>query len=154
MIIYKIAKSDSDYKQAKTLFLEYADSLNFGLCFQNFEKEISDLPAMYSEPEGCIILSSENAKPFGCVALRKFENETCEMKRLYIPKTYRGKGIGRELAKRIITKAKELGYKKMRLDTIETMKEAIALYKTLGFVEISAYRYNPVKEVVYMEKDL
>lgn len=154
MINYKTAETESDYKSAKALFLEYADSLNFGLCFQNFEKEISDLPTMYSAPEGCIILSCENEKPFGCVALRKFENDTCEMKRLYIPKIYRGKGIGRELAVRVISRAKELGYNKMRLDTIETMKEAISLYKTLGFYKIPAYRHNPEKEVVYMEINL
>ena len=151
MVAYKIAESETDYKSAKSLFLEYADSLNFGLCFQNFEKEISDLSAMYSLPDGCIILSCENNKPFGCVALRKFEDGICEMKRLYIPKSYRGKGIGRELAVRIINKAKHLGYKKMRLDTLETMKEAISLYKALGFCEIPKYRENPIKEVVYME---
>lgn len=154
MITYKIAETPKDYEDAKSLFLEYADSLNFNLCFQNFNKEIEDLPAMYSEPCGCIILSCENEIPFGCVALRKFEDNICEMKRLYIPKTYRGRGIGRELAGRITEKAKELGYGKMRLDTLETMTEAISLYKSMGFYEIEKYRDNPIKEVVYMEKKL
>lgn len=151
MIIFKTAETKKDYEDAKALFLEYAGSLNFNLCFQNFQKEIDDLPAQYSEPTGCIILSCENDKPFGCVAVRKFENDICEMKRLYIPKTYRGRGIGRELAARIISIAKELGYKKMRLDTLETMTEAISLYKSMGFCEIGKYRENPIKEVVYME---
>jgi len=151
MFTFKTAETPKDYEDAKTLFLEYAKSLHFDLCFQNFEKEISELSAMYSPPSGCLILSCENDKPFGCVAVRKFEDGICEMKRLYIPESYRGRGIGRELAERIITKAKELGYEKMRLDTLETMKEAISLYKTMGFYEIPRYRENPIKEVVYME---
>jgi len=154
MINYKTAETQKDYEDAKVLFLEYADSLNFNLCFQNFQKEIEDLRAMYSAPYGCIILSCEDEKPFGCVAVRKFEDSVSEMKRLYIPKTHRGRGIGRELTERIITKAKELGYKKMRLDTLETMMEAISLYKSMGFYEIEKYRDNPIKEVVYMEKKL
>lgn len=154
MVTFKIAETKKDYEDAKALFLEYKDSLNLDLCFQKFHEEISDLPAQYSGPDGCIILSCENDKPFGCVAVRKFENDICEMKRLYIPKTHRGRGIGRELAVRIISKAKELGYKKMRLDTLETMQEAISLYKTLGFTEIRKYRENPIKEVLYMELNL
>lgn len=151
MITYKIAETKKDYEDAKILFLEYAESLHLDLCFQNFEKEISDLPAMYSAPAGCLILSCEDGKAFGCVAVRKFEDGICEMKRLYLPKAHRGRGIGRGLAERIITKAKELGYEKMRLDTLETMTEAISLYKTMGFYEIPRYRKNPIKEVVYME---
>jgi ribosomal protein S18 acetylase RimI-like enzyme len=154
MINYKIAETKKDYEDAKALFLEYKESLNLDLCFQKFHEEISNLPAQYSEPTGCIILSCENEKPFGCVAVRKFEDSVCEMKRLYIPESYRGKGIGRELTARIISKAKELGYKKMRLDTLETMKEAISLYNTLGFTEIPKYRLNPIKEVLYMELNL
>jgi ribosomal protein S18 acetylase RimI-like enzyme len=151
MVTYKTAETKKDYKDAKVLFLEYADSLNFNLCFQNFQKEIEDLPAMYSPPYGSIILYCEDEKPYGCVAVRKFEDGICEMKRLYIPKTHRGRGIGRELTVRIISKAKQLGYEKMCLDTLETMTEAISLYKSMGFYEIEKYRDNPIKEVVYME---
>jgi len=151
MIIYKTAVTPKDFEDAKTLFLQYADSLNFDLCFQNFDKELENLPAMYSAPAGCLILSYENENPFGCVALRKFEEGICEMKRLYVPKTHRSLGIGRELAQRITAKAKDLGYIKMRLDTVETMKEAISLYKSMGFYEIPKYRENSVKEVLYME---
>jgi ribosomal protein S18 acetylase RimI-like enzyme len=154
MVNYKTAETEKDYAEAKELFLEYKISLKIDLCFQKFHVEISDLPAQYSGPTGCIILSCEDDKPFGCVAVRKFEDDTCEMKRLYIPNSYRGKGIGRELAERIISKAKEFGYKKMRLDTLETMAEAISLYKTLGFAEIPKYRHNPIKGVVFMELDL
>jgi len=154
MINYKISRTEQDFADAKDLFLEYANSLNFELCFQNFEKEISDLPAQYSEPTGCIILCYEDNKPIGCVGLRKFAEGICEMKRLYLKNEARGKGIGRALAEKIIGKANERGYKKMQLDTIETMKEAISLYKSMGFKEISPYRFNPIKGVVYMELEI
>lgn len=154
MITYKISKTEQDYKDAKDLFLEYANSLNFELCFQDFEKEIFDLPAQYSEPTGCIILCYENEKPIGCVGLRQFAEGICEMKRLYLINEARGKGIGRVLAEEIVEKAKELGYQKMQLDTIETMKEAISLYKSMGFKKIPAYRYNPIQGVIYMEMEL
>ncbi|MCX6163959.1 MAG: GNAT family N-acetyltransferase, partial [Ignavibacteriae bacterium] len=111
-------------------------------------------PAQYSEPRGCIILYYENDKPIGCVGLRKFTEGVCETKRLYLRKEARGKEVGRKLAEKIIEKAKELGYKKMQLDTLETMKEAIALYKSMGFKEISQYRFNPLEKVVYMELEL
>ena len=154
MINYITSKTEQDFADAKDLFLEYANSLNFELCFQNFENEISDLPAQYSEPTGCIILCYKDDKPIGCVGLRKFAEGICEMKRLYLKNEARGKGIGRVLAEKVIEKAKELGYKKMQLDTIETMKEAISLYKSMGFKEISPYRFNPVKGVIYMEIEL
>jgi putative acetyltransferase len=151
MITYKISVTEKDFADAKELFLEYKETLNFDLCFQKFSEEISDLPAQYSEPKGCIILCYENDKPIGCVGLRKFAEGVCEMKRLYLRKEARGKGIGRILAEKIIDKAKGLGYKKMQLDTLEKMKEAIPLYKSMGFKEISPYRYNPLDGVVYME---
>lgn len=154
MITYRICKTEKDFEDAKDLFLEYAKSLNFGLCFQNFEEEISDLPAQYSEPTGCIILCCEEGKPSGCVGLRKFSEGLCEMKRLYLRKQSRGKGIGRILAEEIIEKAREFGYKKMQLDTIGTMKEAITLYKSMGFKEISPYRFNPLENVIYMELEI
>jgi putative acetyltransferase len=154
MIIYKTCKSKKDFAEAKILFLEYKDSLNFDLCFQKFHEEIADLSLQYSEPTGCIILCYENEKSIGCVALRKFAEGICEMKRLYLRKEARGKGVGRILAEGIVEKAKEFGYKKMQLDTIETMKEAISLYKSMGFKEISSYRFNPVKGVIYMELEL
>jgi ribosomal protein S18 acetylase RimI-like enzyme len=154
MVSYRTCKSQKDFADAKNLFIEYATSLNFELCFQNFEKEISDLPAQYSEPTGCIIMCYENDRPIGCVGLRKFSDGICEMKRLYLKNEARRKGIGRTLTEKVIEKAKRYGYKKMQLDTIETMKEAISLYKSMGFREISAYRYNPVKGVIYMELEL
>lgn len=155
MITYKISKSDEDFKITKDLFLEYKNSLNLDLCFQKFHEEISGLPSQYSESSGgCVILCYKDVKAIGCIALRKFGNDICEMKRLYLRPEARGKGTGRILAEKIIEKAKEFGYKKMQLDTLATMKEAIALYKSMGFTEIEPYRYNPNKGVVYMKLDL
>lgn len=113
MVLYKICKSEKDFAEAKKLFIEYANSLNFELCFQHFEEEITDLQKQYSEPAGCIILAYENSNPIGCVGLRKFSEGVCEMKRLYLKNESRGKGIGRVLAEKIIEKAKDFGYKKM-----------------------------------------
>jgi ribosomal protein S18 acetylase RimI-like enzyme len=154
MIIYKISHTTQDFEKAKEIFIEYKNSLSLDLCFQKFHEEISDLPSQYSEPAGCIILCYEKNEPIGCIALRKFEGDTCEMKRLYLRPEARGKGIGRVLANKIIEKAKQFGYKKMQLDTLETMKEAIALYKSIGFKVIAPYRFNPLDGVIYMELEL
>jgi ribosomal protein S18 acetylase RimI-like enzyme len=148
------ANADKEIESARILFLEYAKSLNFDLCFQGFDEELKNLPGDYSFPGGEILLAYCDGKLAGCAALRKFEEEISEMKRMYVRPEFRGKKIGRLLAVNIINDAKEMGYKKMRLDTIETMKEAIALYKDIGFKEISSYRYNPVDNVKYMELDL
>lgn len=154
MQIFEIANSPEHYSDVKTLFLEYAESLGFDLCFQNFDKEISDLKSEYTDNGGCILLCYQNNIPAGCVGLRRFKDDICEMKRLYLRNEFRGKGIGRALAEKITGKAREYGYKAMRLDTISTMKEAISLYKTMGFKEVNAYRENPVKGAIYMELDL
>jgi ribosomal protein S18 acetylase RimI-like enzyme len=151
MQIFEVANTARHYEDAKILFLEYANSLNFDLCFQNFDKEIADLKGEYTNNGGCILLCYENNIAAGCVGLRRLENNICEMKRLYLRNEFRGTGIGRKLAEKIIDKATEFGYEKMRLDTIDTMKEAISLYKKLGFIEIKPYRENPVAGAIYME---
>ena len=138
----------------KQLFLEYAQSLNFSLCFQNFQKELDELPGIYSPPKGLLCLALVNGKPAGCIALKPLEDKVCEMKRLYVRPEFRGLGVGKGLAIHLINRAKELAYHKMRLDTISTMKEAIALYRSLGFYEIEPYYYNPVEGAHYMEINL
>lgn len=139
---------------AKGLFSEYEDSLPFDLDFQNFEDELAHLPGEYSRPEGRLLIAFVSEKPAGCVALRKIEGGICEMKRLYVRPEFRGKGIGKRLAERIIAAAKEIGYGKMRLDTVSSMVEAIALYKSYGFKEIGQYRVNPLPDAVFFELDL
>ena len=151
MLTYKIANEVKDFSDAKILFLEYAKSLNFDLCFQNFEIELKEIEKQYSSPSGAMVLCYNDDKPVGCVGLRNFSGGICEMKRMYVNLDERGHGIGRELSKRLIDKAKELGYKKMCLDTLETMETARNLYKSIGFVPINPYRHNPCEGAIYME---
>ena len=138
----------------KELFQEYADSLNFDLDFQDFREELETLPGKYSAPKGSVLIAKENGETAGCVAVRPLAPEVCEMKRLFVRPAHRGKNIGRELAVAIIEEARRLGYKAMRLDTVEAMKEASALYRALGFQQIDAYYYNPLAGAMYFELKL
>ena len=135
----------------KSLFEEYAASLGFDLCFQNFEEELVSLPRGYTAPEGCLLVATCEGNPAGCVALRKLSDGVCEMKRLYVRPAFRGLGVGRALAEAVIEEARGIGYTFMRLDTIPSMQAARALYVSLGFEKISAYRYNPIEGAVFME---
>lgn len=148
------AKTNEEIQTVRKLFLEYAKSLDFELCFQDFDKELDGLPGEYADPDGMILLARTDGKAAGCVALRKINTETCEMKRLYVKPEFRGKKIGLLLAEKIIEEAKKIGYRKMRLDTTPQMKEGIQLYKSLGFNEIKPYRFNPIEGAIYMEKKL
>jgi len=136
------------------LFSQYADSLSFDLEFQGFRRELASLPGDYGPPGGCILLARCGNNFVGCVALRPLADDVCEMKRLYVLPEYRGKGIGRALANALIEKARQIGYKKMRLDTVASMKKANALYAWLGFYQIDAYRHNPLDEACYLELEL
>ena len=138
--------------QARELFLEYAQSLGFSLCFQNFEKELASLPGDYAPPGGRLLLAEYEGQVAACVALHKLEHDICEMKRLYLRPQFRGKGLGRALAGRIIAEARAIGYQRMRLDTVEpVMKDAVAMYRRLGFREIPPYCNNPIAGALYME---
>ena len=147
-------KSAQDLEHIRVLFKEYADSLGFDLDFQDFQEELDGLPGEYSPAEGCLLLAKDGRQIIGCVALRKIDRKTCEMKRLYVRPDFRGKGIGRALSQKIIDEARRIGYTKMRLDTIPTMKQANALYTSFGFKKIKPYRYNPIKGALFMELNL
>jgi ribosomal protein S18 acetylase RimI-like enzyme len=151
MIKIRHAESEKDLTEIGELFLEYAKSLGFDLSFQNFEEELVDLPGDYSPPEGCLLAAVEGGQFAGCVALRQFEEGICEMKRLYVRPAYRGRGIGRSLAVSVIEEARKIGYLKMRLDTVPAMKQAIPLYFSLGFKQISPYRENPIDGALFLE---
>ncbi len=149
------AESPAQIAQARELFLEYAQSLGFSLCFQNFDKELASLPGDYAPPEGRLLLAEYEGQLAGCVALHKLEPSICEMKRLYLRPQFRGKGLGRALAERIIAEARQIGYSQMRLDTVEpVMKDAVAMYRRLGFHEIAPYCDNPIAGALYMERSL
>lgn len=138
----------------RELFLEYEHSLGFPLCFQNFEKELKELPGEYVPPDGALFVAAAGKKVMGCIAFRRIDDATCEMKRLYVRPADRGKGTGTLLVKTILEAAIRQGYRLMKLDTVPSMKEAIALYKRFGFKETIPYRHNPVPGALFMELDL
>jgi putative acetyltransferase len=149
------AESPAQMAQARELFLEYADSLGFSLCFQSFDQELAALPGDYSPPDGRLLIAEYRGQLAGCVALHKLEPEICEMKRLYLRPQLRGRGVGRAIAETVIAEARLIGYRKMRLDTVEpVMPNAVAMYRRLGFVEIEPYRANPIAGALYMELGL
>lgn len=155
VLTFSQAESPAQIAQARELFLEYAQSLGFSLCFQNFEQELAGLPGEYAPPQGRLLLAEYEDQLAGCVALHKLEHGICEMKRLYLRPQFRGKGLGRLLADRIIAEARQIGYRRMRLDTVEpVMKDAVAMYRRLGFKDIAPYCSNPVAGAMYMELEL
>jgi putative acetyltransferase len=143
--------SQEGIQQVKFLFSEYASSLDFDLSFQKFEDELANLPGEYSPPGGAILLAYFEGSAAGCVAMRKMTEDVCEMKRLYVRQGFRGKKIGKALSVAIIEEARKRGYSRMRLDTVPSMKEAIQLYRNLGFKETSPYRYNPRAGAMFLE---
>lgn len=154
-LIFVQAKSLPQIAQARELFLEYAQSLGFSLCFQNFDQELAELPGDYAPPAGRLLLAEFNAQLAGCVALHKLDSAICEMKRLYLRPQFRGQGLGRLLAEKIIAEARLIGYERMRLDTVEpVMKDAVAMYRRFGFKDIAPYCPNPNPGVLYLELQL
>ena len=145
------AHTKDHYRWVRDLFLQYADSLGLDLEFQGFSRELAALPGAYASPSGCILLAVNRGDLIGCVALRPLEDKICEMKRLYVVSAYRGRQVGRILVSLIIEKAREIGYEKMRLDTIGSMREAIGLYRAFNFRTIEPYCFNPLENVSYME---
>jgi len=145
------AHAEAYLGQVRELFLEYAASLGFSLCFQSFDRELAELPGDYAPPSGRLLLARDGAESAGCVALRRLADSICEMKRLYVRPAFRGKGIGRALAEAVLTEARGSGYTHMRLDTLPSMKEAIHLYESLGFGRIDRYCGNPVEGALFME---
>jgi GNAT superfamily N-acetyltransferase len=143
-----------DIDLARELFREYQRSLDIDLCFQDFERELATLPGEYAPPFGQLLLLYEEEDLAGCVALRKIDDETCEMKRLYVRPEFRGRQLGKRLAEAVIDESRVIGYKKMKLDTLPIMKTAITMYRSLGFKPTPPYRQNPVPGALFMELDL
>ena len=154
------AAASADFAAVRALFLEYARSLEFSLCFQDFDNELATLPGKYAEPMGTVLLAEADGAAIGVVGLRPLDVDhrnppgTCEMKRLYVVPERRGLAIGRRLAEEIIAAARAHGYRRMHLDTIKSMRAAIDLYRRLGFQEIAPYYDNPITGARYFALDL
>lgn len=140
--------------EVRQLFLEYADSLNVPLDFQNFDEELKSLPGDYVPPGGALLLALSDQQFAGCVAMRPLEKNICEMKRLFVRPQWRGTKLGRMLTAKVIQRARDAGYQFMRLDTLPSMERARSLYASLGFYEIEPYRFNPIAGTSFMEVKL
>lgn len=147
--------SAGDLDEVRAAFREYANWLGVNLAFQgDFEQELAGLPGKYAPPSGRLLVAKSDMALAGTVALRSLGEGTCEMKRLFVRPSFRGRGLGRLLVDRILDEARVIGYQRMRLDTLAHMTEAVTLYKSIGFQVIPAYYHNPLPDVVYFELDL
>ena len=136
--------SDPGVAHVRALFLEYQTSIGVDLCFQDFARELEQLPGAYAPPHGRLYLMWSGSEPAGCVGLRPLDARTAEMKRLYVRAAHRGRGLGRVLAHQVIEDARSLLHTRVVLDTLPSMREAQALYAALGFTEIEPYTTNPI----------
>jgi putative acetyltransferase len=152
------ADGEPELGKARRLFgayaSEFAESTAESLRLQDFDAELAGLPGRYAPPSGCLLLAMEGDRPLGCVALRDFGDGTCEMKRLYVAPEGRGRGVGKLLVQEVLRRGERAGYRRMVLDTLPEMGEAITLYRRLGFVETGRYWDNPIGRAVYMERRL
>ena len=154
--VIRDAESAGDIAAARHLFEEYAASIGVDLCFQHFAEELAGLPGDYSPPRGCLLIATHGAQPVGCAALRALPGDDAigEVKRLYVQPRGRGTGLGRRLAQAVIERARSIGYRELKLDTLADMTKARALYASLGFRECAPYYDNPLPGVTYLSLSL
>jgi ribosomal protein S18 acetylase RimI-like enzyme len=153
-ISIKEAETPNEFAQGANLFQQYAVFIGVDLSFQNFAEELKTIDKQYKKPYGTLLIAYDGTKTVGCIALRKLDSETAELKRMFVLQKYQGQKIGKRLLEQVLHVARELNYKKVRLDTLSTMEAALKLYRLHSFYEIPAYRFNPIEDTVYMEKFL
>lgn len=151
----RAANSPSEIAAIKLLFRDYEQSLRIDLCFQGFEQELASLPGKYGPPGGELLLALDReGNPIGCVALRPIDQQVCEMKRLYVDPSARGLGLGSALVESILEAGRRIGYREMRLDTLPTMEQAVALYRRFGFEPIEPYYETPIEGTLFLKRSL
>ncbi len=148
------AATPHEWNEARRLVREYAASLNVDLSFQDFDRELEHFTVEYAAPKGAFILAEDQGQFVACIGVRQFADEVGEVKRLYVAPAARGRGLGRVLVELVITRARQLGYGSLLLDTLPFMKEAQALYLSLGFQPTTAYRFNPIEGSAFLRLDL
>jgi transcriptional regulator len=148
------ATGPEDIAATHALFREYQQALGVDLCFQGFDEELATLPGKYAPPDGRLFLAKRGDAVAGCIALRRLDDGSAEVKRLYVRPAWRGFGLGPMLAKAVLDAARAIGYRRLVLDTLADMKAARALYQSLGFHEIASYYENPLPGAIYMALDL
>ena len=154
MTEYYLAQTTKDFEDAAELFREYSEWLQIDLCFQNFSAELKKLPEMYGAPKGTLFLCKVDGKLAGCVGVRKFDDDTAELKRMWVRNEFRSLHIGENLLQHALAFAKDAGYKSINLDTLVIMTPAIRLYQKFGFEESAPYYDNPHEDARYFSKHL
>jgi ribosomal protein S18 acetylase RimI-like enzyme len=150
----KKASTPTDFENGKRLFLQYIQSLDFELNFQDVDRELKEIATEYNYPTGVLLLVYDDDKAIACAGVRKIDREIAELKRMFVDGAYRGRQLGQQLLQHALKEATQLGYRAIRLDTVPAMLSAIKLYKAAGFREIEPYRFNPIPGAIYMEKEL
>ncbi len=157
----EIKEAHGMFEDVKKLFSEYTDMLmrldeSFVACLknQNYDEELMRLSELYGAPHGGLYVAYKDSKPAACVAFKKLDDVTCEMKRMYVREEFTQQGIGSRLVQRTIDEARKIGYKSMVLDTVPILQSAVKLYKKHGFYEIEPYNDNPIEDAIYMKLEL
>lgn len=145
-----MAETPEHIDSTRVLFREYWESFGFTPCFQNFDREIDELPGKYAGPRGRLALAVIDGSAAGCVAIRPIDDERCELKRLYVRTEHRGKGVGLTLLKWAIAAALSCGYKEMLADTMPVMERALDMYDRIGFERADAYDDEPTEGAIYL----
>lgn len=154
MLIIRQAVFPCDRQDVISIFREYVSSPTVSLDFQEYEAEFADLPGKYAAPEGRLLLAQEAGAVLGCAALRRVDESTCEMKRVYVRPAARGRNLGRLLVEAILREAKLAGYARICLDVLPEFTAAQQLYAAMGFVPAEPVSFNPVPGTKFLALSL